>query len=230
LTLAVADEQKALLHVLRILHSQGEDWMRHKRAPGLVAARVAENKFDAIAQHELNNHFLYQGKAGQFGENKVIWIKPPAKDPSAVAGIWCRWNYEKTLPKCGFYYGLWSERPPFPTVDSSATAKHPAFVGYRFETPEEGNNHNFYHAQPCRSMNAKDDPVEQSLPISEREPTWPLAATTALELLLCMVTSLYGMSGLSELLDSINADGALRQNVPFKSAVDNLLALKCNAD
>lgn len=229
--LAAAEEQKALLQVLRLLRAEGEEWTRYKRTTAAAsAAKSAEGKFTALEEQELDTHFLYQGKAGQFDENKVIYVKPPAKDPSAVAGIWCRWNYDKALPKCGFYYGLWSAQPAFPVVDPDDPTRHPAFVGYRFETPEEGDNHNFYHSQPCRSMGAKDDAIEHSLPISQRDPTWPLSAGNALELLLCLVTSLYGMNGLSNLRDTINGDATLRQNTLLKDAIGNLLSLQRQAD
>ena len=67
---------------------------------------------------------------------------------------------------------------------------------------EAGTNHNYYHAQPCRSTGQKDDEVEMALPISYRMPTWPIAATCALELLLCFVASMYGMNGLRQLKGS----------------------------
>lgn len=229
--MAAAEEQKAILYVLRILRTEGDEWMRHKRtSAAAIAKKSAEGKFDAIDAQELETHFLHRGKTGEFDENKVIFVKPPAKDPTAVAGIWCRWNYDKGLPRCGFYYGLWSAQPAFPLTAPDDDARHPAFVGYRFETPEDGDNHNFYHAQPCRSMGAKDDPVEHGLPISVRDPTWPLAAGNALELLLCVVTSLYGLKGLRELQDTINEDNTLRHNVPIKAALSNLLALGRNTD
>ena len=230
--MAAAEEQKALGHVLRILRAEGAEWMRHRptSADATMAAQSAQRQFDLIADNELASQFFHRGKEGQFDDNKVIWLRPPVKDPAAMAGIWCRWNYEKVLPKCGFYYGLWSAQPGFPPVDMADQAKHPAFVGYRFETPEQGDNHNFYHAQPCRSMGALDDPVEHGLPISERDPTWPLAASNALELLLCLVTSLYGMSGLARLRDAINEEVSVRNNPLLKAAIDKLLALKHDAD
>lgn len=228
--MAATEEQKALLHILRILRTEGDDWTRHKRTDAAAMAAKAAGKFDAIEAQELDTHFLHRGKSGEFEDNKVIYVKPPAKDPSAIAGIWCRWNYDKALPRCGFYYGLWSAQPPFPPPAEDDGTRHPAFVGYRFETPEDGDNHNFYHAQPCRSMGAKDDPIEHSLPISVRDPTWPLAAGNALELLLCVVTALYGFKGLRELQDTINEDATLRRNTHLKGAMDKVLALGCKAD
>lgn len=228
-----ADEQKALGHVLRILRTEGSEWMRHRRPSGpeaVMAARTAQGKFGEIEGQALERHFLHGDKKGEFEGSEVIWLKPPKKDPAAVAGIWCRWDYEKALPQCGFYYGLWSAQHAFPVATPPDPNKYPAFVGYRFETPEKGDNHNYYHAQPCRSMGAKDDPVEHGLPISERDPTWPLAATNALELLLCLVTALHGMDGLARIRDAVNDDPKVRRNELVKTALDKLLALRHEAD
>lgn len=226
--MAAADEQKALWYVLRLLRSDGDDWQRHRQPQAATpAARVAQGKFTALQEYELTSHLIHRGKTGQFEENQVIFLVPPGKDRSAVAGVWCRWDYEKTPPRCGFYYGMWSAQPPFPKTDPPTEARHIGFVGYRFETPEDGDNHNFYHAQPCRSMGDKDDPIEHAIPISQRDPTWPLAARNALELLLCLVTSLYGMKGLVELQNRVLDDPELRKNALITEALTTVLGLRC---
>lgn len=225
--MAAADEQRALWHVLRLLRSDGDDWLRHHRPQAATpAVRVAEGKFTALQEAELEAHLIYRGKTGQFEENQVVFLKPPAKDPSAVAGVWCRWDFDKSPPRCGFYYGMWSAQPPFPKTDPPSQERHTGFVGYRFETPEDGDNHNFYHAQPCRSMGAKDDPIDHAIPISQRDPTWPLAARSALELLLCLVTSLYGMKGLVALQGRVLEDPVLRKNALITNAVSTVLGLR----
>jgi hypothetical protein len=164
---------------------------------------------------------------GGFEETKVIYLLPPAKEDAAVAAIWCRWDYEKDLPRCGYYFGLWSPQPPFPAPSDRRRADdhHIAFVGYRFETPEDDKNHNYYHAQPCRSMGRKDDEIECALPVSNRAPTWPVAARSALELLLCLVTALYGMDGLRRLKVSLDEDVSARQNRQLSIALAAVLDL-----
>ncbi|MDB5431422.1 MAG: hypothetical protein JWP35_2538 [Caulobacter sp.] len=226
-----ADEQKAIGHVLRLLRSEWDDWDRHHRpAAAGAAAAAATGKFDALGEQALNTHMLYGSDQGQFADNQVVYVKPPHKEPSAVAGIWCRWDYQKAPPRCGFYYGIWSSQPPHPKPAAPHGGLHVAFVGYRFETPEDGDNHNFYHAQPCRSMGAKDDPVDHALPISQRDPTWPLAAKSALDLLLCLVTSLYGMHGLVALKGRIEEEPSLRQNGLIREAMKNVLGLQHSWD
>jgi hypothetical protein len=223
-----ADEQKALCHILRLLRAEGDDWSRHHRpAAATAAVRIAEGRFTPLDEGELEAHLIYKGKkTGKFEESQIVFLKPPATDPSAVAGVWCRWDFETTPPSCGFYYGVWSAQPPFPKADPESKERHTAFVGYRFETPEDGDNHNFYHAQPCRSMGAKDDPIEHALPISNRDPTWPIAAENALELLLCLVTALYGMRGLADLQNRVLVDPKTRSNTHITTALNRILDLR----
>ncbi|CAO3417860.1 hypothetical protein [Azospirillum doebereinerae] len=170
---------------------------------------------------------MHGGKKGSFDEARVIYLKPPVKEDTAVAALWCRWDYEKPLPRCGFYFGLWSAQSAFPkpAEDAGVVERHVAFTGYRFETPEEDDNHNYYHAQPCRSMGRKDDEIDVALPVSNRIPTWPIAAAGALELLLCLVTSLYGMKGLRELRDKLHEDAKARQNKLLIAALKSVAAL-----
>ena len=80
---------------------------------------------------------------------------------------------------------MWSQREAFPNPNPENGRRYVAFLGFRYETPEDGDNHDYYHAQPCQSMG---DGVRSrwtnALPISERNPTFPLAAQSSLELLL----------------------------------------------
>jgi hypothetical protein len=224
--LATTDEQKAIWFVLEALRVRGTEWLRRRDDKAAQAVRVAQGKYDALTQNELSTLLLHGGPAGKFDYTKVIFLSPPAKEDTAVAALWCRWDYEKDMPQCGFYFGLWSAQPAFPTPpEDKRTERHIGFIGYRFETPEEGDNHNYYHAQPCRSMGRKDDEIEVALPVSNRMPTWPVAANGALELLLCLVTAIYGMKGLRMLQTDLNEDPAARKNDLLSTALKTVLAL-----
>lgn len=223
--MSVPEEQEAIWLVLQKLHSHGDDWTRHDRpTAAAVPAAVAVAKFTPISDSELSTKLLWEGKAGEFDENKVIYVVPPDRDRSAVAGIWCRWNFDRDLPKCGFYYGVWSSQPRFPAVEPPDADRFTAFVGYRFETPEQGDNHNYYHSQPCRGMGEKAAALEQALPVSHHVPTWPLAANSSLELLLCLVTSLYGMNGMVKLKTDLLAEPQGRNNTTLNAALSHVLA------
>ena len=219
------DEQKTILSVLRLLLIKGEQWMRHDRPPAATAtARVAEGRFTPLRAWQLDNHLLHGGKTGRFNDSEVIYIKPPAMERSAVAAIWCHWDFDVHIPKCGFYFGIWSARPAFPHLNRTAVTKHNAFVGFRYETPEDGYNHNFYHAQPCQSMAARQPPIAQAVPIPDRYPTFPLAAESCVDLLLCLVTSIYGMIGLKELIGS--GDDSIYRNAMLSASLKRIHGLQ----
>jgi hypothetical protein len=225
--LATTEEQKAICHVLHALRAAGDDWVRRRLSNPARALKTAQSKFSAIARRELETLLMHGTPKGSFDDTKVLFLEPPAKEGTAVAALWCRWDYEQDPPRCGFYLGLWSLQPPFPKPSDGASVRHHvAFIGYRFETPEYGTNHNYYHAQPCRSMGQKDDQIESALPISYRMPTWPIAATCALELLLCFVASMYGMNGLQRLQDDLNSDVAARSNRLLQSAMKEIFGLR----
>lgn len=219
------DEQKALFHVLRALRVEGDTWLRHEAPKANRAVKLAKAKFEAVDENELSTLLMHGGPKGSFDDAKVVYLLPPPKEDAAVAAIWCRWDYDRALPRCGYYFGMWSPQRPFPRPEVANEDRHIAFVGYRFETPEDDENHNYYHAQPCRSMGRKDDEIESALPISNRMPTWPVAATSALELLLCLVTAIYGMDGTRRLRDALNEDVAARKNILLSSALSAVLGL-----
>ena len=141
--MAATEEQKAILSVLRVLRNEGETWSRHRRPLAATAvATVAERQFTALKENELVDYLLYRGKVGQFDDGRAIYIEPPPKEQSSVAAIWCRWNFDLELPSCGFYFGVWSAREAFSAADRSDSKTDTCFIGYRYETPEQGDNHN----------------------------------------------------------------------------------------
>jgi hypothetical protein len=218
--LATTDEQKAIYRVLNVLRAEGAECIRRGHPNAARALKNAQGKYSPIDAGELETLLMHGPSKGAFDKSKVLFLQPPAKEGAAATALWCRWDYECDPPRCGFYVGLWSRQPPFPKPPDGASAGHHiAFIGYRFETPEMGTNHNYYHAQPCRSMGQKDDEIETALPISYRMPTWPIAATCALELLLCFVASMYGFRGLRQLQDALNNDVAARGSRLLQSAL-----------
>ena len=113
---------------------------------------------------------------------------------------------------CWFYLGLWlAER---------------GFVGFRFEMPQEGRNHNYFHSQPCQAIGSREDPIPEALAVPERNPTLPLAASSALELLLCLVVSIHGMNGLSRMRSTMMNDTAMRQDRLLRDAFESVLRIR----
>lgn len=228
--MAATEEQKAILSVLRLLLIKGEQWNRFGRPAGTnEAVELAMGRFDALTQDELERYLLYRSK-GRFGDAQVIYVEPPPKDSSAVAAIWYHWDFDLTIPKCGFYFGIWSARSTLPPTVASERRKQTGFLGFRYETPEEGDNHNYYHAQPCRSMADRRAPIAEALAIPDRHPTFPLAANSSVELLLCLVTSIYGMSGLNRLKSNISGDATTRGKTTLIRSLDRISCLQRGAE
>ena len=224
------DEQKAILAVLLLLQRLGEEWRwSERRRTARDPASVAVGRFTHLRDYEVENYILHGGvTAGAFDYDQAIYIRPPRGTRTAVSVLWCRWDFGQAVAAWGFHVGIWSKRgrrcrSPRPSGDEEL-----AFVGFRYETPGCGGNHNYYHAQPCRTL-AKDGPViVEALPISDRNPTWPLAAESPLELLLCFVMSLYGREGIDELACKVQEDVRIRRQQMLLSAIRKMQNLGSN--
>lgn len=82
-------------------------------------------------------------------------------------------------------------------------------MGWRFESPEHGGEegeqsaHGFYHAQPSHSLRTLsrhyDLPVADAK-VPDGQPAFPLDATDEVDLLLCLLLSIYGLKEASELV------------------------------
>ncbi len=93
-------------------------------------------------------------------------------------------------------------------------------MGWRFESPERGGErgeqsaHGFYHAQPSHSLRTRSGQYE--LPVADARipdgrPAFPLDAADEVDLLLCLLLSIYGLKEASELVrDASTPDLAQR--------------------
>ncbi len=196
------EQQKAIRHVLDDMLYQGEIQNRHHASEGRVA-RI----FTPLKKRELE--YYLRNTRGQFKQGEAIEVVPPAKE-ARMAALSCKWNFDDGRADCWFYLGIW-------LISGQ-------FVGFRFEPPELGN-HDYYHSQPCRSMGLQAEPIPSALQVPERNPTWPLAATSSLELLLCLVVSIHGMDGLEKFEKRVLSDNAKRQSKQLRDALKKALTL-----
>ena len=204
------DERKAIWYVLRELHRGGQDWIRNTQGSDEVRI-AAERRFSPLGEHDLERHLRHGAESGDFGQ-QALYVTPPRLECEAAAAIWCKWYFGNEQAACWFYLGLWlAER---------------GFVGFRYEMPESGGNHNYYHSQPCQTMGSRDEVIPGALAVPERNPTWPLVAKSALELLLCLVVSIHGMNGLSQLKSDMMKDAAIRQDQLLKDAIEGVLTIR----
>ena len=204
------DERKSIWYVLRELYRGERHWIRNTQGSDEVRL-AAEKRFSPLGEPDLERHLRYGAARGDFGQ-QALYLKPPRLECSAAAAIWCRWDFGNQMAACWFYLGLWlAER---------------GFVGFRFEMPQEDNNHNYFHSQPCQTIGSREDPIPEALPVPERNPTWPLAASSSLELLLCLVVSVHGMNGLRELKTIMMNDPAMRQDRLLRDAFESVLGIR----
>ncbi|MCY3859276.1 MAG: hypothetical protein OXG25_10275 [Gammaproteobacteria bacterium] len=209
--MSVDDEFRAIKHVLSKLATDGE-------APGAISdfktKRAAQSKFRPLRAVDLEYTFISKKSEGDFG-NQAVFLVPPKHENYGTVALWCKWKVDDTLCSFNYYLGIW--RRPF------------SFIGFRYEMPEIGCNHNYFHSQPCKNLGNRADEIEGALRVSERYPSWPLAAKSALDLLLCVVTSLHGMEGLKELFKHVDDDPKMRNNDVLGRARQDMYALQTRA-
>ena len=196
------EEQNAIWHVLTALLTEGEEWTQQSK-----------ERIDTASSIEPFNrwrlHSYRHSPSGEFKPGEGIIVKPPCKEVS-MAALWCKWERGSGFR---FYLGMW--------LCSGW------FVASRFEPPERGSNHGYYHSQPCRTMGWEGKPEYKALAVPERNPTWPLPAGSSLELLLCLVVSIRGMDGLRNFRkERIEGDPKIRGNRTLSKALDEIANLQ----
>ena len=198
------DERKAIRHVLRELLFDGKQWLREQRPKEVPSSN---SQFSALNQQQLDSYLRPRGR-GAFEPGKVIQVRPPLHE-ARLSALWCKWDFEGERGGCWFYLGIWLSKGQF--------------IAFRFEPPEQGDNHNYYHSQPCRTMGWEGDPTYRAMEMPQRNPTWPLAASSSLDLLLCLVVSIHGMKGLRRLEQLINNQAKALQNKLLVTALDKMI-------
>lgn len=111
---------------------------------------------------------------------------------------------QKPIPEIRIYLSLFQ-------LDKDKQLKA---IGYRFETPEKGNRHYFYHAQLIKNfLNGKPAWCHQCREwLSERQPSFILDARDPISLLICLLISLYGLDYIDKNLLTANFKNEL---VPY---------------
>lgn len=223
--MATLEEQKAIYQILVYLREGGIKEIRRGEERGRSGSTMRAIRFSEADEKHISSSMLYGGRKGSLDKRHLVPIIPPSKEKDAVAALWYEWDFtQDEKPDVGYYVGLWNPV----TLESNNQAKAGVrFVGYRYESPEKkGDDHKYYHSQPCRSMGAKSDEIEEALPISHRAPTWPLPARCPVELLLCVLLSLYGMNGLKAFDKWVLENSTARQIVKLRNALNHLTAIE----
>lgn len=200
------EELNAIWHVLADLLREGENWAGQQSSEEMPNTA---NQFEPLKTWNID--YYRHWPRGEFKPGEVIQIEPPKKEVHASA-LWCKWDSVNSVNTgFWFYLGLWQSGGQF--------------VVFRFEPPGRGCNHGYYHVQPCRTMGWEGDHAYPALAVPERNPTLPLAATSSLELLLCLVVSIHGMVGFKKMKERLEEDPETRQNLLLGRALDKIAGL-----
>ena len=197
------DERKAIRDVLRAMLFDGQEWLEQRSLAPRVGGAVP---FKALTAWQLDSYLLH-GSSGEFNPGEGIRVRPPRHE-AHMSALWCKWRFHNARMDCWFFLGTW-------LGDGQ-------FIVFRFEPPERGDNHNYYHSQPCRNMGWEGTPDYGAMRVPERNPTWPLPAESSLDLLLCLVVSFQGMIGLRSLRQRIDREGIARQNKLLAMAFEKM--------
>jgi hypothetical protein len=219
----VADEQVkgemlALSLVLDHLYQEGLAWYQTSNEAG-VAFYTQRLKATYPRVDRLKITGMPWAKRDKFPSRHIAFLEPPSRETAPILALWCRWDFEKSPADCGFYIGMWSK----------VFDKH-GFVGFRFESPGEGDQHNYFHCQPCRNMGDKAYPEGLAVAISEFVPTFALHAANSVELALNIVFSMRGALGLQKFRRDL-FENPTAANSPFlREGFARLLGLSVTAD
>ena len=203
------DEREAIRLILDRLREDGLTWYRHAKATelGTFEGRVP-GSFSVFETGE--HHSVSKKPKGQLPAKKILVMRPSGTDGEELLGLWLRWDFEDTPFSFRLFIGQWAK------IGGEKT-----FNAFRFEAPEKGDKHDYYHCQPCRNFGDREQ-VQNAALVSEHFPTIPINASNIVELTVCALMACMGHKQLKgffrKLLTSSAAD-----NRPLKAAFARVL-------
>src|SRR5688572_23141313 len=142
--------REALAIVFEWLISYGEGWYRDETVRPLDhVQKVVDSHYSTMTRREVEELRDGAHKNELDFSPQVILIRPPLGENRALAVLQCSCSQVGGTTRCALYYGLWFMMTEWEGMKAVDGKSAPVFMGYRFESPEHGNNHNYYHAQPC---------------------------------------------------------------------------------
>ncbi len=212
--------------VMELLAERGQEHERNKREGVVPDVKRAAETLRILTPQEVRTLRQTSNAVGSLPVGSAIQLRPPNHERNnRIAVLWSRWDFSVQPARCGFHYGTWYHFRPPPRSDGNANEMTPGFLGYRYETPEIGTNHRYYHCQPCMNLGDRNNPLAHAIDRSEFNPTWPLAADNSIALLLCLVLSLYGMDEFRDIEVQLLQSRAAQRNLALTMAIDALKRL-----
>jgi len=191
-----SDLMKALFHTHGMINAHGEpnweDWHEYVLRKYPVASERALEEFlpseGRLSSDDWPKQFFYLKSCVRGGRNLPV--------------LNLAFNFDRSWPEIRVRIGLF-----MPHAEHACVA-----YGYRFETSEGPGDHDHCHVQPIRAFSKKDDdPLPQSpdwLPTAL--PTFPLQATGHVELIACMLSSLYGPTAVRDVMSVVSLPSVKR--------------------
>lgn len=201
----MTEQHDAVVLILDRLKTEGLEWYRGAKSEDVdFFQRRISGSFSIFESGEI--HTIGRKPKGSFPAKKILVMPPSGREEEAILGLWLRWNFEADPFEFRVFLGQWSE------VDGNKT-----FLAFRFEAPEQGEEHNYYHCQPCRNFGDKDLVPNAAL-VSQRFPTIPLNASNIVELTLCTLMASMGHKKMKSFVRKLLRDSAAASNSWLKTA------------
>ncbi|WBY08132.1 hypothetical protein PIB19_00825 [Sphingomonas sp. 7/4-4] len=200
----MSDEHDAVILLLERLKTEGLNWYRNAKTSDVdMFERRISGNFSIFEGGEI--HTIGRKPTGSFPSKKILIMPPSGREDEAILGLWLKWDFAANPFEFRLFLGQWSEIGGIKT-----------FIAFRFEAPETGEQHCYYHCQPCRDFGDRD-PVPHAALVSHRFPTIPLNATNIVELTVCALMASMGNKAMKSFVQKLLRDSAA-DNAPLKAA------------
>ena len=197
-------EREAVRLLLESLKADGLNWYRRaKIAEVRMFERRVSGNFSIFESGE--HHTLPNKPVGSLPSRKILIMRPSGSEQEEILGLWLRWNFDVAPFAFRLFIGQWAK------VNGTKT-----FIAFRFEAPEQGDKHDYFHCQPCRNFGDKELVPNAAL-VSEHFPTIPINASNIVELTVCALMACMGHKDVKAFIRHLLRNSAA-DNAPLKSA------------
>jgi hypothetical protein len=201
----MAEEHDAVILILDRLKNEGLEWYRHAELADVdMFERRISGNFLIFEGGEL--HTIGRKPAGSLPSKKILVMRPSRREDEAILGLWLKWNFTTNPFEFRLFVGQWSE------IGGKKT-----FNAFRFDAPEVGDQHNYYHCQPCSDFGDKD-PVPHAALVSHSFPTIPINASNIVELTICALMACMGYKDMKAFVKKLLRDSSAAGNEFLKQA------------
>lgn len=201
----MTEHYEAVVLILDRLKTEGLEWYRGAKAEAVdVFERRISGSFSIFETGEI--HTIGRKPKGSFPAKKILVMTPSGREEEAILGLWVRWDFEVDPFEFRLFLGQWSE------IGGEKT-----FIAFRFEAPEQGDEHDYYHCQPCRNFGDRGHVPNAAL-VSQRFPTIPVNASNIVELTVCALMASMGHKKMKGFVRKLLRESAAASNASLAAA------------